>query len=166
MSARYQDVGVDTVYPDNAPGRSVRETTRSAPVNAFDVALAVRESGYHGCWVLMIGTNDAANVAAGANLSLDDRILRMLYVLGDEDPVLWVDTATTATEGPYANASMQAWNEALYRLTADRPNVAVVRWSEVARPEWFVDDGIHHTADGRAWFAAVTANGLVEHFPG
>lgn len=164
MWSRYADVGVATVYPDNAAGRSTHETTRTAPVNAVDAALAVRQNGYRGCWVLMIGTNDAANVAAGANRTLDQRILAMLDVIGD-DPLVWVDARTTLADGPWANSNMDAWNEALYRLTAGRRNVAVVPWSEIARPEWFVADGIHHTAEGRAWLAALTADALVEHFP-
>src|SRR5690606_5680199 len=163
MSARYAEVGVTTVYPDNAPGRSTHERTASAPVNAVEVALGVRANGYRGCWVLMIGTNDAANVAAGANRTHDERITAMLDVIGD-DPLLWVDARTTLSEGPWANSAMEAWNEALYRITAPLRNVAIVPWSELARPEWFTD-GIHHTAAGRAHLTALVADALVEHFP-
>jgi hypothetical protein len=164
MWARYAAVGVTTVYPDNAPGRSTHERTASAPTNAVEVARGVRANGYRGCWVLMIGTNDAANVAAGAARGHDERITAMLEVIGD-DPLIWVDAHTTLTEGPWANSAMEAWNEALYRLTAPLRNVAVVPWSEIARPEWFTD-GIHHTAEGRARLTALVADALVEHFPG
>ncbi len=69
----------------------------------------------------MVGTNDAANIAAGANVSADERIRRMMNVIGT-DPVLWVDAVTQRTEDAYRNASMRAWNEELYRVTAEYPN--------------------------------------------
>jgi hypothetical protein len=113
----------------------------------------------------MIGTNDAANVAAGSNVGFEERINKMLYVFGD-DPVLWVDAVTLRGDGAYSSTAMRRWNDVLEWIAAQHPNVAILRWSDIARPEWFADDGIHYRSDGRAWRAAVTARALVEHFPG
>lgn len=165
MEARYRAVGVDTVYRDNSGGRSIQERVASWQKNAFEVALAVRESGFRGCWVLMLGTNDAANVASGAAIGIEERINRMLFVIGD-DPVLWVDAVTTRSTSAYGNAAMEAWNEVLYRIDAERDNLSVVRWTDVVRPEWLIADGIHYNRDGRFWRAAVTALALAESFPG
>jgi hypothetical protein len=112
----------------------------------------------------MVGTNDAANIAAGANLGAEERILRILYVIGDE-PVLWVDAATNRSATAYRNDNMRAWNDTLYRIASERENVEVLRWSERVRPEWFVSDAIHMGTEGRVWRAAFTAAALVEFFP-
>lgn len=161
--SRYRAVGVSEVYSDNDGARSIVERV-DGQQNAHDVALGVRENGYHGCWVLMIGTNDAANIAAGSNVLAEERIRRMLDVIGG-DPVLWVDAVSQRTEDAFRNASMLAWNQELYRVTADYPNVRVFRWYDVVRPEWFRNDGLHYTVEGSAQRAALTAQALVAAFP-
>lgn len=164
MGERYRSVGVETWVEDSSGGRSIRERSADWQTNALEVADSIRQSGFRGCWVLMIGTNDAANVAAGANLGFDERILRMLYVIGDE-PVLWVDAATTLNDTVYRNDSMRAWNEALVRIAAERDNMQVLRWSERVLPSWFSSDGVHQRTEGRIWRAAITAGALAEYFP-
>ncbi len=61
---------------------------------------------------------------------------------------------------------MQAWNDTLYRIADEHPNVRVLRWSEQVLPEWFDADGIHMRTEGRIWRAAITAAALAESFPG
>lgn len=162
-TARYQAVGVTEIYPDSDGARSMVERVNGAP-NAIDVAQAVRDNGYVGCWVLMIGTNDAANIAAGSNVTAESRIRAMMQVLGN-DPVLWVDAVTQRTDDAYRNASMLAWNQELYRVTAEFPNVRVFRWYDVVQPQWFRNDGIHYTIEGSAQRAGLTAQALVTFFP-
>jgi hypothetical protein len=164
MGERYRSVGVEHWIDDSSGGRAVRERSGDWQTNALEVADTIRRSGFRGCWVVMIGTNDAANVAAGANPGAEERILQMLYVFGDE-PVLWVDAATNRTETAYSNDSMRAWNDVLYRIAAERDNLVVVRWSDIVRPEWFVPDGVHIGTDGRIWRAAITASALATAFP-
>ena len=164
MGERYRSVGVERWIDDSSGGRAVRERTADWQTTALEAADAIRRGGFRGCWVVMIGTNDAANIAAGAGLSAEERILRLLYVFGDE-PVLWVDAATARTSTAYRNDSMRAWNDTLYRIAAERPNVEVLRWSERVRPEWFIDDGIHMSTEGRIWRAAMTSAALAEFFP-
>ena len=164
MGARYRSVGVERWIEDNSGGRSVRERSADWQTNALEAADSVRRSGFNGCWVIMIGTNDAANIAAGSNLGAEDRILRMLYVIGG-GPVVWVDAATARTGTAYRNDNMRAWNETLYRIAAERENVQVLRWSALVRPEWYVEDQTHMGTEGRIWRAAFTAAALVEYFP-
>jgi hypothetical protein len=162
-TAQYQRVGVTDVYPDNDGARSMVERVEGRP-NAVEVAQAVRDNGYDGCWVIMIGTNDAANIAAGSNVTAESRIRAMMDAIGTA-PVLWVDAVTQRTDDAYRNASMVAWNQELYRVTAEYPNVRVYRWYDVVRPEWFRNDGIHYTVEGSAQRAALTAQALVTFFP-
>jgi hypothetical protein len=163
MEQRYRDAGVSAVYPDNDGARAIIEHLDSDP-NALEVAQGVRDNGYHGCWVLMVGTNDAANIAAGAGTSAEERIRRMLDVIGG-DPVLWVNAVTQRTEDAYRNASMLAWNDELERVTAEYPNVRLFDWYDVVQPQWFRNDGIHYTVEGSAQRAARTAQALVAAFP-
>ena len=157
------DVGVDAFYPDNAGGRSIVERLGDDP-NAADVAEGVRANGFGGCWVLLLGTNDAANVAAGANVGLDERIDRMMAVIGG-DPVLWVNVASISAIQHYTPADMDAFNDALARATFRYPNLRPYDWSAVVRPEWFVADGVHPNAEGRVWRAALIAQALARAFP-
>jgi hypothetical protein len=163
MQQRYRDAGVSVVFPDNDGARAIIEHLGSDP-NAAEVAQGVRDNGYHGCWVLMVGTNDAANIAAGASVAAEERIRRMLDVIGN-DPVLWVNAVTQRTEDAYRNASMLAWNDELERVTAGYPNVRVFDWYDVVQPQWFRNDGIHYTVEGSAQRAALTAKALVDNFP-
>ena len=103
--------------------------------------------GYRGCWVVTIGTNDAANVAIGGVPDLSTRLDRMMVLFGS-DPVLWVDSVTRLDEGPYADTNMQSWNQVLDEAALRFPTLHVFRWSDVAVDEWFVSDGIHYTSDG------------------
>jgi hypothetical protein len=163
MERRYHDVGVSTVYPDNDGARAIIEHIDS-DANALEVAQGVRDNGYHGCWVLMIGTNDAANIAAGANIGAEQRIRGLLDAIAG-DPVLWVNAVTQRTEDAYRNASMLAWNDELERVTTDYPNVRLFDWYDVVQPQWFRNDGIHYTVEGSAQRAARTAQALVDAFP-
>ena len=92
-------------------GRSIVETI-GGEENAFDTVVRLREMGYQGCWVVTIGTNDAANVSIGGVPDLTTRLDRMMFLFGSE-PVLWVDAVTRLDEGPYADINMQSWNEVL-----------------------------------------------------
>ena len=163
MDQRYRDVGVSIVYPDNLGARAIIEHVDDGP-SALDVAEGVRDNGYHGCWVMMIGTNDAANIAAGSNISAEERIRRVMDVIGG-DPVMWVNAVTQRTDNAYRNASMLAWNDELDRLAADYPNMRVFDWYDVVQSQWFRNDGIHYTVEGSAQRAALTAQALVDNFP-
>lgn len=163
LQTRYDEVGVDVVYPDNDGARSIVERIDGRP-NALDVAEGVRANGFDGCWVIMIGTNDAANIAAGAGVNAEQRIRSMMDVIGT-DRVLWVDTVSQRTDDVYRNASMLAWNQELYRVLATYSNARVFRWYDVVRPAWFRNDGLHYTVEGSAQRAALTAAALLEAFP-
>ena len=155
MEARYRAVGVESVYPDVSGGRSTVERL-DGQTNAIDVAEAVRAGGYAGCWVIMIGTNDAANVAAGGVPDLDARIAALLEVAGTM-PVLWVNTVSRHTDPIWSDTQMQQFNAALARATAAHPNLRVLDWASRVRPEWLTSDGLHYTTEGPIWRAAITA---------
>ena len=109
-----------------------------------------RTQGFDGCWVLALGTNEAANVSAGSTVTLDERIDTMMHV-ADGDPVLWVNVKSLVTDGPYAATNMEEWDEALLDACEPLPEHADLRLGR-RRQGRLVHRGRHplHDAEGYA----------------
>jgi peptidoglycan/LPS O-acetylase OafA/YrhL/lysophospholipase L1-like esterase len=163
IAAQYQRVGVATFIPEVSGARSIVETWHGFP-NAYTVAEQLIERGYQGCWVLALGTNDAADVAVGSNVGVAARIQRMMSLIGDQ-PVMWVNVVSLLASGPYSNSNMQQWNQALLQACPSYPNMRVYDWAAVAQPSWFIPDGIHYTPYGYAQRARLIADALAHAFP-
>jgi hypothetical protein len=114
--------------------------------------------------VFALGTNDTANVAVGSSVGLMARINEMMSVAHGE-PVMWVNTRTLLTSGPWANANEQGWDKTLVRALAKYPNMRIFDWSAVAQPSWFLPDGIHYNPAGCAMRAKAIADALARAFP-
>ena len=132
--------------------------------NGYDAAKALVRSGFRGCWVLALGTNDTADVAAGSEVGLATRIQRMMSVAGGA-PVMWVNVISLLSSGPYAEANMRQWDEALLKACAQYPNMRVFNWAAMDQPGWHISDGIHYTSAGYAIRAAAIAHALARAFP-
>jgi hypothetical protein len=163
LQAQYRDVGVRHVQVDASGGRSIVEVL-PGQVNGYNVAQNWRAHGYHGCWVFALGTNDTANVYAGSNVSRMARIDQMMSVAHGE-PVLWVNTHTLLSAGPWSQANMQQWNDDLLRACARYPNMRIFNWAAMDRPAWHIPDGIHYTSAGYAIRARAIAQALARAFP-
>jgi hypothetical protein len=163
IAARYAQVGVRHLDIDASGGRSIVEEL-PGQLNGYKVASAWRARGYHGCWVFALGTNDAANVAAGATVGMMARIDEMMAVAHGE-PVMWVNTRTLLSSSPYASANERAWDKTLVTALAKYPNMRIFDWSAVARPAWFGSDGIHYNSLGCAIRAKAIADALARAFP-
>lgn len=144
-------------------GTSIVETLPGTE-NAYQMAQTLVQQGYKGCWVLALGTNDAADVFVGSNVDLAKRVKDMMSLIGDQ-PVLWVNVKTLVSSGPYAEANMQRWNQALLQVCRSYPNMAVFNWAGMVQPSWFISDGIHYTSNGSAKRAAAIADALATAFP-
>jgi hypothetical protein len=165
LAARYADVGVRHVWVDASGGRSIVETM-PGQVNGYNVARAWRAEGYRGCWVFALGTNDTANVSVGSarTVGLMSRINEMMSVAHGE-PVMWVNTRTMLSSGPWSEANEQAWDSTLHQALARYPNMAIFNWAAVAQPGWFLPDGIHYSSFGCAARARAIADALARAFP-
>jgi hypothetical protein len=163
LPAQYADVGVRHLLIDASGGRSIVETL-PGQVNGYNVALSWWNEGYRGCWVFALGTNDAANVAAGSGVGMMARIQEMMSVAHGE-PVMWVNTVTQLDSGPYAEANEQLWDDTLVRALAVYPNMRIFDWAAVAQPSWFLPDGIHYNSAGCAARAQAIAEALARAFP-
>jgi hypothetical protein len=164
LGARYADVGVRHFRVDASGGRSIVETMPDQ-VNGYNVARAWWDEGYRGCWVFALGTNDTANVSVGSAVGLMARIERMMAVAHGE-PVMWVNTRTLLSGGPWSQANEQAWDNTLHAALARYPNMRILNWAAVAQPGWFLSDGIHYNSVGCAARAKAIADALARAFPG
>jgi lysophospholipase L1-like esterase len=122
------------------------------------------KSGYHGCWVIALGTNDTADVYVGSEVGRSTRIKEMMSLIGHQ-PVMWVEVKSLLTSGPYAEQNMQLWNQALQQARPNYPNMRLYNWPAVVQNSWFIDDGIHYTSDGYAHRGQMIAEALAEAFP-
>jgi hypothetical protein len=163
LPARYSAVGVQHLKLDASGGRSIVETL-PGQVNGYHVARAWWDQGYRGCWVFALGTNDAANIAAGSTMDQLARINEMMSVAHGE-PVMWVNVRTTLTSGSWSNANEQAWDKALLIASRRYPNLRIFDWSAFAQPDWFLPDGVHYNSLGCQERAAAIADALAKAFP-
>ncbi len=163
IDAQYARVGVTDFRNEIAGARSIIERYREQR-NATEVAERQRAKGFHGCWVVALGTTDAANMAAGATLTADQRIDRLMSVIGS-DPVLWVNVKTLVDEGAWAESHMVAWDRALQAAAARSSNLEVYDWAAVVQDEWFQPDRIHYTSAGYAQRARLIADALAAIYP-
>jgi peptidoglycan/LPS O-acetylase OafA/YrhL len=161
---RYAEVGVKETHMEVQGARSIEERFEGEP-NAQEVAAAWKAEGFKGCWVLALGTNEAADVVAGSNVGLRERIEKMMAIIGTE-PVLWVNVKSLVPPGdPYSKGGMQEWDEELERACARYPNMRVYDWASDVKEEWFIEDGIHFTSPGYAARAQLIAQALAHAFP-
>jgi hypothetical protein len=163
LPAQYSDAGVRHLLLDASGGRSIVEEM-PGQVNGDKVALNWWNQGYRGCWVFALGTNDTANISVGSAVGMTARINEMMSAAHGE-PVLWVNTVTRLSRGPWSEANQQAWDSALVSALARYPNMRIFNWAAVAQPGWFLSDGIHYNSAGCAARAQAIADALTKAFP-
>ncbi len=163
IEAQYARVGARLQHYEISGARSIVETYKGNP-NAYEVAKRWKLSGYHGCWVLALGTNDTADVYVGSNVGRLARVRQMMSVIGNQ-PVMWVDVKSLLSNGPYSENNMRLWNQALQQACRKYPNMRVFNWAGVVRNSWFIDDGIHYNTPGYAARSRLIAQALARAFP-
>ncbi len=163
IAAQYARVGATTAHLEVAGARSIYENFEGEP-NAQEVAEAWVNEGFKGCWVIAMGTNEAADVAVGSKFTYDDRIESMMSTIGDE-PVMWINVKSLVPNGPYAEANMKSWNEALLAACDRYPNMRIYNWAADVKDQWYIPDGIHFTSEGYAARGRMIADALLEAFP-
>jgi len=163
LAAQYRDVGVRHTWINASGGRSIVEQM-PGQINGYRVASGWYQAGFRGCWVFALGTNDTANVSVGSNVGLMARIQQMMAAAHGE-PVMWVNTQTDLSSGPWSEANMQLWNKALVRAAKDYPNMRIFNWAGMVQPAWHLSDGIHYTSAGYGIRAAAIAHALARAFP-
>ncbi|HZO79836.1 MAG TPA: SGNH/GDSL hydrolase family protein [Solirubrobacteraceae bacterium] len=162
--AQLSKVGVKKTHMDVSGARSIYEIYNGIP-NAAMVARREVRDGYHGCWILALGTNEAADVAAGSTFGLKTRIARMMSIIGNQ-PVMWVNSITLpGTPQYYGESGMREWDNDLVAACPKYPTMRVFDWAAHAKPSWFIPDHIHYTPQGYIQRTRAIVHGLVKAFP-
>jgi peptidoglycan/LPS O-acetylase OafA/YrhL len=162
LPAQLAKVGVKTTYPEISGARSIVETYQGFP-NAATVARDHLSSGFDGCWILALGTNDVAN-ATTSPVGVTTRIDDMMKIVGHQ-PVLWIAAISLLSSGQYSEAGMQNWNRQLLSACRRYPDMRVYDWPDHAKRKWFIPDGIHYYSPGYVARSHDIAKGLVRAFP-
>ena len=163
LPAQLQRVGVQNLDLQISGARSLVETYDGQP-NGTQVAQQILAGGYHGCWIVALGTNDAADVAVGGVVSMNERIDHLMSLLAGQ-PVMWVNVVSELTSGPYGEQYMAQWNQDLVNACGQFPNMRVFDWASMVEPQWFIADGVHYNTPGSAVRAAAIADALANAFP-
>jgi peptidoglycan/LPS O-acetylase OafA/YrhL len=163
ITARYADVGVRNSIMRIVGATSVVEALPGTQ-NAYTMASQLVHGGYHGCWVLALGTNDTADVYVGSNVGRAARIKEMMTLIGNQ-PVLWVEVKSLLSSGPYSEQNMELWDQALRAALPHYENMRLYDWPAVVQSSWFISDDIHYTSNGYAHRAKMIADALAAAFP-
>jgi hypothetical protein len=162
--AELKQAGVKHVHMEVSGARSIVETFEGIP-NGASVAQSYVHHGYHGCWILALGTNDSADVNAGSNIGLKARIHQMMSIIGNQ-PVMWVNVLSIAGSPQYYEESgMHRWDEDLLAACQAHPSMRVLDWATLAKHQWFIPDGVHYTTPGYEHRTKLIVHGLVNAFP-
>ena len=163
LGPQLADVGVTTTYPEISGARSIVELFEGQP-NAQMVAQQHIQDGFHGCWIIAMGTNEVDNVNTGSNVGFAARIGRMMQTVHGQ-PVMWIEAVTLLKSGPYAEDGMLRWNRALGAACQKYPNMRVFDWPSWAKPSYFIPDGIHYYTPGYIARTHLIAKALAAAFP-
>jgi peptidoglycan/LPS O-acetylase OafA/YrhL len=164
IEAQYADIGIREAHFEISGARSIEERFEGEP-NAREVVEAWKAEGFKGCWVLALGTNDAADVFVGSNVDDAERVEKMMAAIGDE-PVMWVNVRSIVESGdPYAEQNMREWDKTLVAECARYPNMRIYNWAKDVEDAWFIEDGIHFTSPGYAARSELIAHALAHAFP-
>ena len=163
LPARLGEIGVREVETHITDALAIVERFEGEP-SAADVARQAASQHPDQCWILALGTNDAATIRRGSNAGDEERIAEMMHAIGPR-PVLWVDVVSRLSSGYYAEPGMERWNRALLAACNEFPTMRVFDWAGVARNSWFIDDGIHYTTPGYVNRTHLIAQALLEAFP-
>jgi lysophospholipase L1-like esterase len=164
LDAQYARVGATEQYFEISGARSIVETLSESQASGLELVKQLNAEGFEGCWVIGLGTNDAANVYVGSAVDLQPRVDQMMKLMGDQ-PVLWVTVRSLLTSGPYAEENMEQWNQTLEANCDKYPNMRIFDWASWAKDDWYIEDGTHYTSEGYRHRARLTANALAHAFP-
>lgn len=168
LTTEYEDRGVDEVTISAGGGRSVLQKVSADKETGKAAAARIRAEGFAGCWVIALGTNDTANIAAGASYTRASAIDQMMTAIDEtkKAPVMWVNTFSTRTSGYYDNKNMILWNQALTDAKVRWPNLRIFDWAKIAALGTApFSDGLHHTSAGYVVRNDAIADALLATFP-
>ena len=163
LPARLRSIGVKWMKIRISGARSIVEVL-PGQANGQTVAQHLVAHGFHGCWIIALGTNDTANVAVGSPVSRAQRIDLMMSVI-KKQRVMWVSVKTLLSGTAYSESNMRLWNQALIAACPAHPNMRIFNWASEVKPNWYISDLTHYTSNGYEHRAVLTAKALADAWP-
>ena len=170
LLATYRSQGFQRVQWSAARGRSMHAPGRAPDkTSGLEAARKARSwskaRGLQPCWVIALGTNDAAG---GSSRQLTRGIRKMLEII-DGDPAVWVNVwmFDTAPDTKFTAANSLRFNRLLASEAAKVDNLTVLDWAGFAQPfqrRWYRPDHLHLNKLGllnRARFVGIRATALL-----
>ncbi|MDP9801675.1 hypothetical protein J2S49_001751 [Arcanobacterium wilhelmae] len=121
------------------------------------------------CFVIALGTNNAANLNRGGALELAPKAIdQTMRIINGKYPVLWISTTVNPAGSPkwYSKDAMNAWNKALFEAQNRYPNMWVYTWDQDVKPGWFLKgDGVHYNQEGSSERSHRFAQAVINAWP-
>lgn len=116
-------------------------TTALEAIARFMVSLPARGR----CWILELSAADA--MEAGKNHTDPDVPIKQMADALDGEPTLWITPVLTSATDDWNLAASTAYDSALLREAAGRPNITVLDWQDIALQhlDQFFPDGVHYS---------------------
>ena len=172
FAEQYARRGWTDVRIDARGGRGIA-TFMYIDVTGIEAVRRIKATGFDGCWVMALGTNDTANTdywvaAPDEQHAWRVNLIRSMMIELDGAPVVWVNTHLTEPDIDYSAADAKAWNAALREVAFAYPNMMIFDWDAVAadHPEWTKDDHVHDTPEGSTERARIVARAVTSMLRG
>lgn len=153
LKINYKNAGFKNVYISAGNGRSIAYKTAPDTMTGIEaVRYFKKKLGKGICWVIALGTNDAAS-----SQKPDDsiRIDSIMHEIG-QDRVAWVNVwMDSKTRLNYSSSAARKWNALLSKKSKLFSNIKIVDWSilVIHNPSWFSTDGYHYNSTGSQYRA-------------
>lgn len=143
----YTANGFTNVTVSAGNGRSIPRHTSTDTMSGLEAVRYWKVRTPAGrCWVIALGTNDAASPSRPDK---SERIDILSAEIG-KDRALWVNVAMDSRTRPnYNGLNAFAWNTLLIEK-----GLTVFNWAQATQPGWFNKDGIHYNNEGNRWRSA------------
>lgn len=148
LKNNYQSHGFHNVYISAGNGRSIAYATKPDTLNGVDaIKFYKNKLGSGTCWVIALGTNDAASVYKPNDSFRINSVMKAV----NGDPVLWVNVwMNSKTRPEYNKQAAVTWNNLLSSITKNYPNSTILDWASFVKknPSWLSVDGYHYSSIG------------------
>jgi len=166
LTAEYAMRGWSNFRIDAKGGRGIASFMYD-DITGLEAVKRIKATGFNGCWVMALGTNDTANADEFGAPRAAQRAWRLGLIRSmmdelDGAPVVWVNTHLVSATASYSAADAVAWNQALLDVAPEYPNMKVFDFNAAAsgHPEWTLPDEIHDTPLGSAHRADLVARAV------
>ena len=143
LKTKYESIGFNDVHISVGNGRSLvysQKPDTMSGINAINYYRRKLGSGI--CWVIALGTNDAASTQRPDDSTRID--LTMEAINGDR--VVWINVWMNSSRPGYNIYNSKKWNTLLSNKLKIYSHAYIVNWAAISKgfPQWF-SDGYHYT---------------------